>query len=374
MAFSNEIAQYLIERSRATRTPISVNFELLPVCNLNCRMCYIRSSWSEVNQKGGLIKKEQWIEMASQLKKAGTLFLLLTGGEVFLYPEFKELYIELYKMGFVLTINTNATLIEESDIEWLKEYPPKCVSISLYGSNNDVYENLCGRKNMFSKLDNILNLLKQNNINIELKTMLNPLNWDDLEEIYEYASKLDVPFETALYSFPACRKEDKLNKQIRFNARETAINTIKRNRIICNDEEFYSEIEKHLKKYEESKDIPGRIHKGFTCTACNTSCWILWNGHMTSCAIIDKPYTLPFDMGFLNAWEELKSEIDKITISTKCSYCDKREVCIVCPASAYAETGDIGGTSKFHCEMTDILLENLYNEMKRFKEKENEKA
>ena len=60
------------------------------------------------------------IEIAEQAKEMGTLCILLTGGEPFLQKDFKELYIKLYNMGFILSINTNATLITEKEVEWLK--------------------------------------------------------------------------------------------------------------------------------------------------------------------------------------------------------------------------------------------------------------
>ena len=73
---------------------------------------YPRQRW---NKKGRLRTKGEWIKLAHQMKDAGTLFLLLTGGEPLLFPGFKEVYIELQKMGMILTINTNGTLIDE---EW----------------------------------------------------------------------------------------------------------------------------------------------------------------------------------------------------------------------------------------------------------------
>ena len=117
MGYSNRIMNILQQKAKISRIPLTVNFELLPVCNLNCKMCYIQSSWSDVKNQGGLKSIEYWINMAKQAKDAGTLCILLTGGEVFLYPHFKELYVELYKMGFIITINTNASLIDENVVE-----------------------------------------------------------------------------------------------------------------------------------------------------------------------------------------------------------------------------------------------------------------
>lgn len=366
MGFSNNIYKFLIEKAKIERRPITVNLELLPVCNLDCKMCYIHSSMQEVEKHGGLKKVEQWLEFAKELKNAGVLFLLLTGGEVFLYPEFKRLYIELYKMGFVLTINTNATLIDAQTVEWLKQYPPKCISISLYGASNEVYEALCGKKGMFTKVDHAIQLLLQNQIAIECKTMFTPLNMHDAENCWQYIKKTGVPYETASYSFPPARKLCE-EKQIRFTPEEAVACTFACNKMMSTEEEYDNEILKHLEKYEKNKDVQGTDQKGLSCSACNTSCWITWQGNMTPCALLNFPYTRPFENGFLNSWEALKKEADDLILSVKCSHCEKRKVCTVCPAAAYAETGQINGTSEYHCKMTSLLLDQMY----QYAEKKN---
>ena len=67
-------------------------------------------------ERGGLRSIEEWLHIANQLQEIGTLFILLTGGEPLLYPDFKELYIRLKEKGFILTINTNATLIDDETV------------------------------------------------------------------------------------------------------------------------------------------------------------------------------------------------------------------------------------------------------------------
>lgn len=358
MALGNNIMEVLVKKARLTRSPITVNFELLPVCNLNCKMCYIRSSWNDVKNLGGLKTADEWIEMAKQLKEAGTLFLLLTGGEVFIYPEFKRLYIELYKMGFVLTINTNGTLIDEEVVSWLRQYPPKCVSMSLYGASDETYESLCGQKGMFTRVNHAIELLQENHISIECKTMVTPLNIQDLEQCYQYTRERNILYETATYSFPAIRKTC-TEEQLRFSAEKAMDVLFYCNKVMSTEQEYADNIYKHLEKYEQTKELPGAIQQGFTCSACNSSAWINWQGKMTPCALMVEPYTFPFEDGFLPAWEELKSKVDQITLSSKCSFCDKRQVCTVCPASAYAETGRFDGTSEYHCRMTNRILETM---------------
>ena len=74
------LTQYLFDRASRTLTPLSGTFELSPVCNLACKMCYVRKTPAEVAASPrppvGLI---QWLSIAEQARDAGMLYLLLTG-------------------------------------------------------------------------------------------------------------------------------------------------------------------------------------------------------------------------------------------------------------------------------------------------------
>lgn len=221
MPLTNQIEKYFGKEARKHRMPLSVKFELLPVCNLNCRMCYIRTDMETVRAQGGLLPVETWLSLARELRDAGTLFLLLTGGEVFLYPEFETLYTQLIEMGFSITLNTNATLIDEKVMSWLAKRPPQLVSISLYGVSDATYEALCGQKNAFTKVDHAIHLLLENRIRIELKTMLNPLNIHDAQAMVDYAREKNVFYEAVPYAFPPVRKCDG-SEAYRFGPQEAA--------------------------------------------------------------------------------------------------------------------------------------------------------
>ena len=128
---ASSVERALIERAKEKKAPINGSLELLPLCNMNCDMCYVRLSREEMEQKGRLRTADEWLEVGRQMKDAGVLFLLLTGGEPLLFPDFKRLYLELRKMGFILTINTNGTLINEDWADFFGTYPPRRVNITL---------------------------------------------------------------------------------------------------------------------------------------------------------------------------------------------------------------------------------------------------
>lgn len=137
------VERMLLEQAKRTRTPANGSIELLPLCNMNCDMCYVRLSREEMERQGRLRTADEWLEIGRQMKEAGVLFLLLTGGEPFLYPDFKRLYLGLRKMGMIITINTNGTLIGEDLAEFLGKYKPRRVNVTLYGTDEEAYTNLC---------------------------------------------------------------------------------------------------------------------------------------------------------------------------------------------------------------------------------------
>ena len=77
--------KYLIGRAAEKHVPLNASLELLPLCNMNCDMCYVRLSREEMEAQGRLRRADEWLALAEQMRKAGTLFVLLTGGEPLLY-------------------------------------------------------------------------------------------------------------------------------------------------------------------------------------------------------------------------------------------------------------------------------------------------
>ena len=96
--------QFLIQKARYFKIPIGGTMELLPLCNMSCRMCYVRKTKKEVEKEGRMLSCDEWLEIAEKAKEAGILFLLLTGGEPLLFPEFERLYKTLIQMGFVIIV------------------------------------------------------------------------------------------------------------------------------------------------------------------------------------------------------------------------------------------------------------------------------
>ena len=120
---------FLFAKAGDRGIPLSGTFELTSRCNLDCKMCYIHKRANDRNAIRGELSTAQWLALAEECCKAGTLHLLLTGGEPTLRPDFKEIYTQCRNMGMMVSVNSNATLMDEKMMDFLRPTAP-AVSIS----------------------------------------------------------------------------------------------------------------------------------------------------------------------------------------------------------------------------------------------------
>lgn len=377
MSVEPRISKYLFLKAAKNKIPLSGTFEISPCCNLNCRMCYVRKTKQEVKEQGGEKSVEEWLELAKKCKEEGMLFLLLTGGEPFLYKDFKRLYLELKKMGFMISINTNGTLIDEEVVSWLSKNPPFRMQITLYGGCNETYERLCRDNKGFDKTTKAIKLLKEAGISVKLNASMTQYNIEDLDKIYEFAKENDIYVQASSYMFPPTRRdEDSIGIGDRFTASEAAYYSVKIDQLRLGREEFINRakaMKKGLIKFKsESEDCESSEElienksvidsndigrEKLKCRAGKSTFWINWKGEMTPCGMMNSPVAYPFEEGLLSAWHKIIEDTAKLRMPKKCTNCEKKFACTVCGASVVTETGDFEKAPKYICKMTERVLQ-----------------
>lgn len=84
MEIESSLTQLLLNKACVANIPMSGTFELTPMCNFSCKMCYVRKTPEEVNaHPRKMMTLEEWLRLAEEAREAGLLYLLLTGGEPF---------------------------------------------------------------------------------------------------------------------------------------------------------------------------------------------------------------------------------------------------------------------------------------------------
>ena len=203
-----QIKRYLYSKAAANHTPLAGTFELTPCCNMNCRMCYVRLSKQEQESMGRLRTAQEWISLGRECRDAGMLFLLITGGEPFLRPDFREIYENLYDMGLMLSINTNGTLLTKETVDWLMKRPPEKVNVTLYGGSRDTYEELCCYPEGYDQAVKGILMLKKAGIHVSINATHTGENAKDMEQIYTFVKKHKLPMRMTSYMFPPVRKKE----------------------------------------------------------------------------------------------------------------------------------------------------------------------
>ena len=359
------ISDYLYRKASINKIPLNGTFELSPVCNFSCKMCYVRKTMAQIKEeKKELINWKEWLSLAEKCKDEGMLYLLLTGGEPFIYPNFKELYLELHKMGFLISINTNGTMIDDETIEWLKEAAPHRVNITLYGTSADTYEKICDNRNGYDLAVSAILKLKEAGIGVVINASMIPENEGDLEDIIKFGKEHDIPTRVATYMFPPVRRTAE-DSDSRFIPKEAADLYIRRSRCYLDDDKYYEFLSSELRKIgepidSESDEIWGSNLEYMRCRAGRSTFWISWEGKMTACGMLDFPMVeYPFKKPFKECWLNLTNTVRTTKVMKECNLCEKKEVCNPCVAMLYSEHRDVNKKASYMCEMTDLIIENI---------------
>lgn len=350
----NHMDEILARRADQTFTPIGGTFELLPLCNMDCKMCYIHQTPKQVSEQGRLLTCDEWLSIAEQALDSGVLFLLLTGGEPLLYPEFERLYKTLTNMGFVITVNTNATLLDEYWADIFEKQPCRRLNITLYGKDNETYQRLCNHPVGFTKVKKAAQLLKERNVPFRFTCSATPYNIVQLPDIFSVAREFDVPLDVCSYMFPPNRRIDEAPDFVRLTPSDAA------NAMITSYAEKYSRQDLHIVAKNTldqiGKQADYSLMKGLTCRAGRSGFWIDWLGNMLPCGMFQNPKMNIIEHSFQECWNYVVSETQKLRRSDTCEKCEKRKICKTCAAACLTETGNTYGIPRYLCEMTDELI------------------
>ena len=337
---ANAIERRLMRLAEADNIPLTGSMELLPLCNLNCGMCYVRLSRAEMEARGRIRTADEWLELGRQMAQAGTLFLLLTGGEPLLHPDFRKIYVGLRKLGMVLTINTNATLIDEGWAHFFAHDKPRRINITLYGASNRTYETLCHCPDGYDRVVRAVKVLRQRGVDVKLSATITPANAADIPGILQTARELDVPIHMETYVMPAARERTQpFHQQNRLPPEEAAAARVRGMRGGMGEEMFAQYRQEALRRIDSHiprQPAPSEV----SCHAGKCSFTINWQGMLRACVVLTEPQAPVFDMGFEAAWQQVSREFLAGRYCADCSACRLRCICRVCAAAPVLETGD----------------------------------
>ena len=149
-----QVRRYLSFKAREKNLPISNSFELTPLCNLDCKMCYVHLQKEQMHG-AELLTTEQWKDVMRQSIDVGMMFATLTGGECLTYPGFDELYLFLQEKGVQVSVLSNGLLMNAERVAFFKAHPPAIIQVTLYGASEEAYERVTGIRGFARVMENL---------------------------------------------------------------------------------------------------------------------------------------------------------------------------------------------------------------------------
>lgn len=342
---------YLDRIARERGIPLKGTFELTPLCNLDCRMCYVHLSKEQLQKSGkALLIGEQWKHIMQQAIDGGMVYALLTGGEAMLHPDFDEIYLYLLSKGIQVSLNTNGLLLNDERVNFFRKFPPREIRVTLYGTSDDMYEAVTGNRAFKRAIEGICRV-KEAKIPIAVNvTPSRYLSVEDILTLVKSVDSLGVPYGiNSTLSTPreeTGRAQDahdmSLDEYVQLYKRVNQMNGIRR-----------------IPRCEEEIPLAGGNEKGelkgFRCGGGRSSFAVVWYGAMQPCLSFDGIQVNLLEVPVAQAWQQVHRGAIDYPIPRECSGCAFERLCPVCVVQ-HAEDAPLGHASPRLCTRVRRLI------------------
>jgi radical SAM protein with 4Fe4S-binding SPASM domain len=344
-AFSADLHQ----RQAGERVPTQVSIEVTRRCPLECLHCYNNLPMGDMDAKQREMTKEEHFKMLDELVDMGCFWLLYTGGEIFARKDFLEIYTYAKKKGFLITLFTNGTIINEQIADYLVEWPPFAIEITLYGRTRETYEALTAVPGSYDRCLRGIQLLKERGLPLKLKTVATSINKHEVVAMRRFAEEeLGVEF----------KMDGQINPRIDCSQSPLAVR-LTPEEVVALDmsaPKGMSEYRRLAKHDLESPPNLAQIDTVYHCGGGMSGFSINAYGEMGICVISQQETFSVREDGLQRVWESslLGLRSRKRTRVTKCIECRIQSLCGMCPANGEMENGDRESPVEFLCHVAHL--------------------
>lgn len=345
----------LWDKMRERRGLISYDHEITARCNLNCRHCYINLPAADAAARARELSLKEIGRIADEAVSLGAVWCLLSGGEPLLREDFAEVYLLLKRKGLLLSIFTNATLVDKDVVRLFKAYPPREIEVTVYGATEGTYEKVTRKKGSFRAFRRGLELLGENGLGVRLKAMALRSNFEELPAIARFCRERTRDF---------FRFDPFLH--LRFDRDEARNAEIRAERLT--PEEIVTLEESDRDRFRQLEENCDKLIVGeFEHLTCR---------HILHCGAGLRNFTLGYDgtfrlcfslwhpdctadlreTGLREAWMEIVPRVREMESGRKefldgCRVCPIINICLWCAANAFLETGELDGPVDYFCRV-----------------------
>ena len=323
---SKNIFESLREKAVRKKIPLAVHLDLTYKCNLNCVHCYI------VDEDQPELSTSKIKDVLDQLAKAGTLYLTLSGGEVFLRKDLPEIVRYARKLHFAVRLLTNGTLIKDEMIDEIVEWHLELIAFSVYDLDSSIHDSITKQKGSLAKTLKIISALREKGISVKISSVLMQSNINSYRQLYHFAKEMGVQFQVDYRITP---KADGSRTPLQYHITDEQV------RRVLSDPIFSKEYKTNPDPVQGYSGIFNKI----PCGAGHMSCYISPYGVVTPCVQVPIECGNLREKTFFEIWRdspELKTfRAIKFSDIPKCAKCELFAYCRPCLGLNLVETGNL---------------------------------
>jgi MoaA/NifB/PqqE/SkfB family radical SAM enzyme len=184
--------------------PLGGAIELTRRCNQRCRQFYNNLPAVDERARAAEMDTGEVMGLLEEIAAAGCVWLLFTGGEIFLRPDLLEIYDHARRQGLLVTLFTNGTLITPAAAAHLSRSRPFAIEVRLYGATPESCERVTGVPGSFECCRQGIGLLRKHGLPLKLKSTVSSLNWNELPQMRQMTSELGLEFQFDAVLNPRC--------------------------------------------------------------------------------------------------------------------------------------------------------------------------
>ena len=339
----------LHHRQMGQRAPIQVSIEVTRRCPLECLHCYNNLPMSDMDARRRELSKEEHFRLLDELVEMGCFWLLYTGGEIFARKDFLDIYTYAKKKGFLITLFTNGTIMNEQIADYLAEWPPFAIEITLYGRTRETYEALTAIPGSYDRCLRGIRLLRERELPLKLKTVATSVNKHEISAMRQFAEEeLGVDFKT----------DGQINPRIDCSQSPLAVR-LTPEEVVALDMHAPNGISEYRRLAKRDRENPPNLAQNDTVYFCGggmNSFAINAYGEVGICVISQQETFSIRGKSVRKVWEEslLQLRMRGRTRVTKCFECRIQSLCGMCPANGELENGDRESPVSFLCHVAHL--------------------
>ncbi len=332
------------------RKPLNVTIELTRRCPLQCSHCYNNLPMGDRVARDQELSYAELCRIMDEIAETGCLWLLLTGGEIFARKDFLDIYAYAKNKGFLITLFTNANMITPAIADYLVSNPPFSIEVTLYGRTRETYERLTGIPGSFDRCMRGIRLVLDRKLPLKLKTVAVSINkheiWDMQHFVENELGTVGIfRFDALMNPRIDCSQSP---LEVRLSPEEVVELDLQDPRRVADWQSFAARFA------GPPKHDPEEI---YSCGGGIGSFAIDPYGKMSICTLsTQENYDLRTGT-VADGWKTFLGRVrhKKITRETKCTHCQIKSICGMCPANGELHNeGDAEKPVDFLCETAHL--------------------